>query len=66
MVPYYLKIGRASDLINKKERITYRFFEILPGAISWLTLFLAIFLSWLKPIWIAFFIIFLLSIGSSG
>ena len=54
---YYLKIGRASDLKDKKERIIYRFFEILPGALSWLTLFLAVFLSWLKPVWVAIFII---------
>jgi len=54
---YYLKIGRAVDLADPKERKIYRFFEILPGAISWLTLFLVIFLSWLKPVWMAFFII---------
>jgi cellulose synthase/poly-beta-1,6-N-acetylglucosamine synthase-like glycosyltransferase len=57
MEKYYLKIGRASDLKDKKERIIYRFFEILPGALSWLTLFLAVFLSWLKPILASFFII---------
>ena len=34
-----------------------RFFEILPGFLSWLTLFLVVFLSWQKPVWIAFFII---------
>lgn len=56
-VPYYLKIGRASDLKSRKERIIYRFFEILPGAVSWLTLFLAVLLSWLRPVWISFFII---------
>jgi len=54
---YYLKIGRASDLKNKKERLTYRFFEVLPGAISWLTLSLAILFSWLEPVWTAYFII---------
>ncbi len=56
-VPYYLKIGRASDLKNKKERIIYRFLEILPGGLSWLTLFLAVLFSWLKPVWTAYFII---------
>jgi len=56
-VPYYLKIGRAADLQDKKERIIFRFFEILPGAVSWLTLFLAILFSWLKPVWMAYFII---------
>lgn len=56
-IPYYLKIGRASDLKNPKEKIIYRVLEIFPGAISWLTLLLAIFLAWLKPVWISFFII---------
>lgn len=55
---YYLKIGRASDLKDKKERIIYRFFEIFPGGLSWATLFLFVFLSWKKPIWVAIFIIF--------
>ncbi|MEK9170428.1 MAG: glycosyltransferase family 2 protein [Patescibacteria group bacterium] len=34
-----------------------RFFEILPGFLSWLTLFLVVFLSWQRPVWIAIFII---------
>jgi len=55
---YYLKIGRASDLENKTERAIYRFFEILPGALSWGTLLLAAFFSWKKPAFVAFFIIF--------
>lgn len=55
--PYYLKIGRANELKNPKERIIYRCFEILPGVLSWVTLFLAIFLSWKKPLWIAIFVI---------
>jgi len=54
---YYLRIGKANDLKNPKERIIYRFFEILPGAFSWTTLFLAVFLSLKKPLWIAIFII---------
>ena len=57
MSEYYLKIGRAADLRDKKERIIFRFLEILPGALSWLTLFLIVFLSWQKPVWIAVFII---------
>ena len=35
----------------------HRFFEILPGALSWLTLFLIIFLSWRLPALVAVFII---------
>ena len=34
-----------------------RFFEFIPGILSWTTLFLMVFLSWQKPIWIAIFII---------
>ena len=54
----YLRISRASDLKNPKERILYRFFEIFPGALSWGTLILVIVLSWKKPLWVAIFIIF--------
>ncbi|MBU2472762.1 glycosyltransferase family 2 protein [Patescibacteria group bacterium] len=54
---YYLKIGKASDLKSPKERLIYRAFEIMPGALSWLTLLGVVFLSWLQPIWVAFFII---------
>lgn len=53
----YLKIGRAADLKNPQERLLYRFFEILPGTLSWGTLILAILLSWTYPIFIAFFVI---------
>ncbi len=52
----YLGIGTAQDL-KGKERIIYRSFEILPGFLSWLTILSVIFLSWAKPVWIAFFII---------
>ncbi len=55
---YYLKVGKASDLKDSKERGIYRFFEILPGFLTWGTLLLGIFLSWKKPFWIAVFIIF--------
>jgi len=54
---YYLKLGKAADLKSPKERWLYRAFEILPGALAWLTLLSIISLSWLKPIWIALFII---------
>ncbi|MBL7155102.1 MAG: glycosyltransferase family 2 protein [Candidatus Portnoybacteria bacterium] len=54
---YYLKLGKATDLKSPKERWLYRAFEILPGALAWLTLLSIISLSWLKPIWIALFII---------
>jgi cellulose synthase/poly-beta-1,6-N-acetylglucosamine synthase-like glycosyltransferase len=54
----YLNAGRASDLKGSKDRALFRLFEILPGAISFGTIFLVILLSWLKPVWMAFFIIF--------
>ena len=54
----YLKIGKASDLSNSKERAIYRFFEILPGGLCWTLLFFVVFFSWKKPVWVAIFIIF--------
>ncbi|MFH1308531.1 MAG: hypothetical protein ABIH51_00790, partial [Patescibacteria group bacterium] len=54
---YYLKLGKASDLKSPKERYIYRAFEILPGALAWLTLLSVIFFSWYQPVWVAFFII---------
>ncbi|MDD3386646.1 MAG: glycosyltransferase family 2 protein [Candidatus Pacebacteria bacterium] len=54
---YYLKIGRAVDLENIKEKRLYRFFEMLVPLISLSVLFLAIFFSWKLPIIVAFFII---------
>lgn len=54
---YYLKIGRASEITDLKERYLYRFLEIFPGLISWLTFFLIILFSWLLPFYIAVFII---------
>ena len=54
---FYLNIGRASEITDKKDRRLYRFLEIFPGFLSWLTLFLVILFSWLIPFWIAIFII---------
>ncbi len=53
----YLHLGRATDLTNLKDRRIYRAFEIMPGLLAWLTLFLIIFLSYLVPVWVAIFII---------
>jgi len=58
MEDYCLRVNKAPDLINPKERIIFRIFEILPGFLSWATLFLAIFLSWQQPFFVAIFIIF--------
>ena len=56
-IPYYLKVGRAADLKDPKERKIYRALEIFPGAFSWFTIITVILLSWLKPVWMAIFII---------
>lgn len=53
----YLRVGTAQDLKNPKEKTIFRIFEIFPGALSWVTLFLAIILSWLRPFWISYFIL---------
>ena len=45
--PYY-KAGRATDLEGADRRL-YRFFEMLPGLIAWLTIALAIILSRFAP-----------------
>lgn len=50
-------IGRASDLTNPRDRRLYRFFEILPGAMAWVTIFGCIALSYWAPLWAAVFII---------
>ena len=53
----YLNISKASDISGRKERMIYRFLEMIPGLISLGTLFGVLVLSWWKPAWIAVFII---------
>ncbi|MBU4274218.1 glycosyltransferase family 2 protein [Patescibacteria group bacterium] len=53
----YLNISKASDIAVFKERITYRFLEMIPGLISLGTLFWVLVLSWWRPAWVAVFII---------
>lgn len=53
----YIKIGNAQDLRGKEGYSLFRFFEILPGLLSWGTLIGVVFLSWATPVFIAFFII---------
>ncbi len=50
---WYLHVGRASDLVGR-DRILYRFFEMLPGILSITTLALFIVLSFVKPVWAAY------------
>ncbi len=52
----YYSAGRATDL-EGKDRILYRFFEILPGAIAWLTLMGIVLGARYLPTWMSLFII---------
>ena len=47
----------ASDLKDPKDRIIFRLLEFLPGILSWGTLIILFLLSWLKPFFVAIFII---------
>src|SRR4030042_6462138 len=53
----YLNLSRAKDLKNSKERIFYRFLEVLPGFLSFGTLGVVFLFSWLMPVVMAVFII---------
>ncbi|MDP2709060.1 MAG: glycosyltransferase family 2 protein [bacterium] len=53
----YLKISKAADLADERDRKLYRVLEIFPGFLSWFTLIALLFFSWLKPVWVAYFII---------
>ncbi len=52
----YLRVGKATDLSGKDYKL-YRFFEILPGLLSVVTLVGLFALSYVKPVFIAYFII---------
>lgn len=52
-----LKIATAQDLVDPSERRLFRFLEILPGLISWLTIVLVVWLSWRSPLAVAVFIL---------
>ncbi len=56
---WYLNIGNAKDELLKspRERAVYRFLEMLPGILAWGTLLFVTLMSWLAPVFIAFFII---------
>lgn len=54
---YYLKTAKADNLADKKERWIYRLLEIFPAVLSWGTLVLLIFFSWLMPFRVAIFVI---------
>ncbi len=52
----YLKVASANDL-RGRDRFLYRALEILPAFLAWATLIILSFFSWLKPVWVAYFII---------
>ena len=52
----YLKVAHARDLTGT-DRIVFRLFEILPGALTWSTFILVVLFSIYKPVWAAIFII---------
>jgi len=58
---YYLRLARAGDLKNKRERAFYRLLEILPGLLSCSTIIAAIVFSYFKPAWVAFFALILVA-----
>jgi hypothetical protein len=53
----YLSLSRAKDLKDPKQKILYRFLEILPGFLSWITLIGALICSWSAPALVAIFIV---------
>jgi len=53
----YLNLSRATDFSNFWQRGLYRFFEIIPGLLSWATLLFGFILSWSMPFIVAIFII---------
>ena len=53
----YSHVSRAGDLKDTRDRRLYRFLEMLPGILAWGTFAFAILFSWLKPVWVAFFMI---------
>ncbi len=53
--PYY-RVGSSTDLEGSDRRL-YRFFEIVPGGLSWLTILLTLFLSYRFPVAASCFLI---------
>jgi len=57
MVVDYLNLSRADDFKDRRQRASYRFLEMLPGILSWVTLMFGFVLSWRWPLAVAVFII---------
>ncbi|MFZ2309961.1 MAG: glycosyltransferase family 2 protein [Patescibacteria group bacterium] len=52
----YLKIGKATELFGRDRRL-YRFLEMVPGILSFGTLFVLIIFSYFNPVLVAYFLI---------
>lgn len=52
----YLKVAKATELTGR-DKIFYRLLEILPGFLSVGTLLILIIFSFVKPVWVAYFLI---------
>lgn len=52
-----LNVGKSSDLKKGGDRVVYRFFEMLPGILSFGVLIMAVVFSFYIPFWVALFII---------
>jgi hypothetical protein len=52
----FLKVTKATDL-SGRDYYLYRFFEILPGFLSWFTLLALLALSYFNPMWVAIFLV---------
>ncbi|MBI2633958.1 MAG: hypothetical protein HYW80_01465, partial [Parcubacteria group bacterium] len=57
MEKYYLRIARAPEFQDPKERLYFRLFEILPGSLTWLTFVLMVATARFYPAAAAIFII---------
>ncbi len=53
----YLHVGNAPDLADPGDRRLYRFLEIFPGLLAWVTLTLVVLISFKAPVFATFFII---------
>ncbi len=53
----YIHVGNATDLKNPANRRLYRFLEIVPGLLAWVTLAFIVLVSFFAPTFAAFFII---------
>src|SRR3989344_7249075 len=57
VLPDYLHLSKPADLPYRADRLRYRLYEIIPGALAWITLFLIVFFSFTRPVAATIFII---------